>query len=162
MHHSLLTAPRIAPRTAFCTKHEAPTRTISQVPRPDLTGRGFAESAIFSPLHAGPFHKTPSMERREILEAMHDTIARSYLDMEIVLEDIVLHSAWFLRHSSHWQHMCRLGLSFSKPVTSCMLQCFAFFCRLHTCTAVRNRMTHACLREKTLSRCPTLPPTALT
>ena len=30
------------------------------------------------------------MEHHDILEAMHDTIARSYLDVEIVLEDMVL------------------------------------------------------------------------
>ena len=30
------------------------------------------------------------MERHDILEAMRDTIARSYLDVEIVLEDMVL------------------------------------------------------------------------
>ena len=32
----------------------------------------------------------PSMDRHDILEATHDTIARSYLDVEIVLEDMVL------------------------------------------------------------------------
>ena len=36
------------------------------------------------------FGTAPAMERREILEAMHDTMARSYLDVEIVLEDMVL------------------------------------------------------------------------
>ena len=37
------------------------------------------------------------MERHDILEAMHDTIARSYLDVEIVLELVLLSIRFYLR-----------------------------------------------------------------
>ena len=37
------------------------------------------------------------MEQHEILDAMHETIARSYLDLEIVLEDFMLSIRFYIR-----------------------------------------------------------------